>query len=1133
MPGSPSAHGPIERPAIATTTASLIDRIPSPPLNLTQRPSFSSSSSDEPIVLDHHHRPSLTITDNATAGPSRRTAYIASTPRSRVSSGAGNAPVRLNGGTAQPISEDDDEPIFVGSISSSSTALGHLAKKYTFKPSPTPTRIVNLSSKRSSRSVTPIPKTAGAGAGPAANPSRKGLSARYGGSRSGSGSSGEIVILDETSSSLVTKAKVYDRRKNDDGIEFCQSAETASVVDECTKKPAKGRLKSTLKEKGKGKGRMKSERGEGVVDISHLPDDVPPFPRRPKSESKSASTDSAPPLAPLPLLPDLALEPAPVPSWLGKTAVLLQLPACAVCKVRFKKSDSGAARWRHMSTCRPPLFRPPNPPPDLQSLIHEALHALSAPSEPTSLFDLHVRLSDTDPLGAGATASGSRDDSPIKGATGKKKLGITGLKSYTNVRASFERGDKWHEDVRQRVRDFIGPSSPVRGDSASPEPHTEPRLGSTSPSRSVLDSQGGYELKSDQGYPTKDDGSERSEDEMPSTQPLGESSLAQLYGKTGYETPSPSGTPSRSPVTPDSPISISISLSSTEEIPPPSSQKRSISFRQDDSAGRGIRNDPFDSGETRESMLVSPQAGRLSSTDPSRPDGAAENQSLPAKNGDEAFERENDVFETPDLITSRPPVSEPKETSSVGTHDVVEIPDSPSPEKESTPRHRHGDEQHLTPSSVTPTAARATGVSRLRAEDKAGSVTPTAPADRIVYTLPSSSPESDLEAADAWGDEAVLTWSALDEAREDVSRHKERDEEVWSVDSSDAVSSVPPSEAGLGGEDLDQDEDEDEGDWGRDAYLTWNAQVYENNDDDDEEGGEEDGGIVTMDGESEDDDVRFVHHGEDGEDGEDEEEDEVAEAVAESVTQLVARGMPDYSRWDLKKLQKLVVSYGFRTSNDHKSLEKVAVDCWKAIHPPPVSIPATVRSSPKAAKSKRSNVPRKTVDLQIDLDRSRDSSISSADIPLAKVRGSSLAKPRKAQSKARASDGGAEAIDSDDEVMVMDDDAIHIHMDGAVKKGKSKGKGKEKEKEPSQSVLTKDPVDMDQKFYDMIMGDRELWSRILRYEPINFDEMISKSIAAGIDKLSRSWKKELKRYLDLQSVTYFTEDPTGGQRRRH
>ena len=59
---------------------------------------------------------------------------------------------------------------------------------------------------------------------------------------------------------------------------------------------------------------------------------------------RPAKLPSLPPLqlVPPPIQPN---EPIPVPSWLGKTAVLLQLLRCVVCRKSWKKSESGAARW--------------------------------------------------------------------------------------------------------------------------------------------------------------------------------------------------------------------------------------------------------------------------------------------------------------------------------------------------------------------------------------------------------------------------------------------------------------------------------------------------------------------------------------------------------------------------------------------------------------------------------------------------------------------------------------------------------------------------------------------------------------------------------------------------------------------
>ncbi|CAK9783433.1 hypothetical protein CC85DRAFT_325284 [Cutaneotrichosporon oleaginosum] len=71
--------------------------------------------------------------------------------------------------------------------------------------------------------------------------------------------------------------------------------------------------------------------------------------------------------------------------------------------------------------------------------------------------------------------------------------------------------------------------------------------------------------------------------------------------------------------------------------------------------------------------------------------------------------------------------------------------------------------------------------------------------------------------------------------------------------------------------------------------------------------------------------------------------------------------------------------------------------------------------------------------------------------------------------------------------------------------------------------------DLDQMFYDLLTSDDILYARILRYEPLPFDELVSRALAAGVS--ARGWKPRFKRYLDLKGVTYFTTDPTAPRRR--
>ncbi|TYJ51473.1 hypothetical protein B9479_007950 [Cryptococcus floricola] len=139
------------------------------------------------------------------------------------------------------------------------------------------------------------------------------------------------------------------------------------------------------------------------------------------------------------LLPDLISSPAPVPDWLGRTAVLLKLKDCPVCRTRWKGKESGMFRWRHISTCRPPLYRSPNAPPNLQQMIHNALSVRSAPN---TLLELH----------AGSTAQ-------AEGALAAQGSS-NGLASVTSVKRSDLRGEAWDDEVIDRIGGWIGHSSP-------------------------------------------------------------------------------------------------------------------------------------------------------------------------------------------------------------------------------------------------------------------------------------------------------------------------------------------------------------------------------------------------------------------------------------------------------------------------------------------------------------------------------------------------------------------------------------------------------------------------------------------------------------------------------------------------
>ena len=127
---------------------------------------------------------------------------------------------------------------------------------------------------------------------------------------------------------------------------------------------------------------------------------------------------------------------------------------------------------------------------------------------------------------------------------------------------------------------------------------------------------------------------------------------------------------------------------------------------------------------------------------------------------------------------------------------------------------------------------------------KSLSATPTQGDTSFSTVMPSPSYPLEPHPGEEWGDDAVMRW----------------DGEI--VEGDDA-SSVAPEEAGVSGD--------EEQEWGREAMLDWAWSPTQ------DEGGS--------------------HVDDESESG----EDQVGER--ESDDQLRARGMPDYSTWELKKLQ--------------------------------------------------------------------------------------------------------------------------------------------------------------------------------------------------------------------------------------
>ena len=270
-------------------------------------------------------------------------------------------------------------------------------------------------------------------------------------------------------------------------------------------------------------------------------------------------------------------------------------------------------------------------------------------------------------------------------------------------------------------------------------------------------------------------------------------------------------------------------------------------------------------------------------------------------------------------------------------------------------------------------------------------------------------------------------------------------------------------------------------------------------------------------------------------------------------------------------MQKLCTKYGYRLSTKHSALVDIAVDCWKALNPEPnlagdpISPLATakrrapsktastsLRAAPAAgmtvggSSSKPKPKPKvrpkptarakdKARDMDIDEDyedaaleyaammeaedsEGAESDISSADVPLAraqnkgkgegKAKNKPPAKPMPTSITGKAGKAASQ-VRTAAKYDASDLESITSHPSAS---GTGTGTGTESgvEHEP-------DSRPMEVRFREMVVSDPELYLRILYYEPIHFDEFVSRAIRAGLkDRRDKGWKIALKKFLDFE-----------------
>lgn len=299
---------------------------------------------------------------------------------------------------------------------------------------------------------------------------------------------------------------------------------------------------------------------------------------------------------------------------------------------------------------------------------------------------------------------------------------------------------------------------------------------------------------------------------------------------------------------------------------------------------------PFDGGEVREPRGTSPGRDRPRGIE--RASAYAPKEALPEDGTEAALGADNNVEGVAsipdteltggtgggeaagDVSISRPGArtATPPPTSS----DPTDLSSYRSPHTSFSPASSHSPISPVFPIDSSPTPS--PGHAQLSITPRnlnhrtrlSTSITPTALRhEPFVYDdSPSTSDVDDVDdeyIRDGWGDEAVLEWTG---------GAGDRDRAI------DSASSVAAEDAGVS---------EEEEDWGRDAQMEWAWSPTQ-----------ADLALSEIDVVSGDTDEEEMEETDEAEDY----EPPASQAVdVESKEQLVARGMPDYDEWELKRLQ--------------------------------------------------------------------------------------------------------------------------------------------------------------------------------------------------------------------------------------
>ena len=292
-----------------------------------------------------------------------------------------------------------------------------------------------------------------------------------------------------------------------------------------------------------------------------------------------------------------------------------------------------------------------------------------------------------------------------------------------------------------------------------------------------------------------------------------------------------------------------------------------------------------------------------------------------------------------------------------------------------------------------------------------------------------------------------------------------------------------------------------------------------------------------------------------------------------------AQAVPYFEEWSTEALQAEVKRYGFKVSRKRATLIDQLKAVYQALHHskvpfeapttrilplepsgPPDEIPEArgnqelILPALAASKATRRNTKGKgrKSDPFVVLDNSSESSVLSDSPSLSRAKGQEVAEEEVGDYTAQLE---LEALSATDGEASSDSLSSLLPLSASAspqkaRRARSKSTASSSSAEIPLSTLTSaaaaegseaevggggievDPSPaLAQTMTTAIRSDPSVWERILRYEPISFDEVISIATQSGLAMDTGKRKEELRTWLDRQCICFYSAELTGSRSR--